>query len=368
MPRSKIEIPSPPEYLEILDPVGNVDQNLEPDLANDDLVSIYRWMLLTREFDQRMFRLQRQGRIGTFPPVQGQEAAHVASTFALCSEDWMVPSFRETGAMLIRGWSMEHILLFYGGLEEGSAPPPGVNDLPICVPVASQLPHAVGLAWAAKLKRRKVAVLCFLGDGATSEGDFHEAMNFASVYQVPVVFLCQNNQWAISLPIQHQTRSRTLAQKAIAYEMPGLQVDGNDALAVYAATQEALERAREGGGPTFIEAITYRIGVHTTADDPSRYRTEEEVTEWEAKDPLKRYFTYISNKGLLNEEGRDELFESVRSEVLEAVKRAETQMSGDPLELFDFVYAELTPELQRDRQKLAREIQARNEDSAPAEV
>ena len=368
MPRSKIEIACTPEYLGILDPDGNVDQEFEPDLPASDLISLYRWMLLTRELDQRMFRMQRQGRIGTFPPVQGQEAAHVASTFALCSEDWMVPSFRETGAMLIRGWSMEDILLFYGGLEEGAAPPSGVNDLPICVPVASQLPHAVGLAWAAKLKGQKVAVLCFFGDGATSEGDFHEAMNFAAVYETPVVFLCQNNQWAISLPIQQQTRSRTLAQKAIAYEMPGLQVDGNDALAVYSATHEALERARTGGGPTFIEALTYRIGVHTTADDPSRYRTAEEVTEWEVKDPLKRFFTYLSNKGLLNEKGRDEMMEAVRLETLEAVTRAEAQMTADPLELFDFVYAEMTPDLLRERENLAREIEARNRDSAPAQV
>lgn len=368
MPRKKIELARLPESLQILDPTGHVDTGLEPELPAEDLKSIYRWMLLTREFDLRMFRLQRQGRIGTFPPVQGQEAAHVASVFVLEPSDWLVPSFRETGAMLMRGWTMEEILLFYAGYEEGSVPSQGARNLPICVPVTSQLPHAVGLAWAAKLKGDSIRVLCYLGDGATSEGDFHEAMNFASVYQLPVVFLCQNNQWAISLPLKRQTRSRTLAQKALAYEMPGIQVDGNDPLAVLVATREALQRAGDQGGPTFIEALTYRVGVHTTADDPRRYRTDEEVAEWEAKDPLKRFFLYLSQKGVLDEAGRDALIEEVRNQTLEAVQRAESMMQGNPLDFFDYVYAESPPELLRQRRELELEIQTEKENTEPAQV
>ncbi len=247
MPRSKIEIDFSLDYLQVLNEQGDCDDALAPSLPDETLLGLYRHMLLTRLFDDRMFKMQRQGRLGTFPPSKGQEAAQIGAAGVLTQPDWMVPSFREPGAMLMRGWKMEQILLYYNGYEEGAAPPTGVNDLPICVPVTSQLPHAVGLAWAAQLRGEKAVVLCFLGDGATSEGDFHEAMNFASLYQVPVFFVCQNNGWAISLPVGRQTRSRTLAQKALAFEMPALQVDGNDVLAVYLACSEAAERARAGG-------------------------------------------------------------------------------------------------------------------------
>ncbi len=352
MPKKTIKLDNRLHHLSILDENAKLDAALEPSLDDRELLRMHRGMVLTREFDDRMLRMQRQGRIGTFPPVRGQEASQIASVIPLRADDWMVPSFREVGSMLLRGWRMEQILLFYAGYEEGAAPPEGVKDLPICIPVTSQLPHAVGLAWASKLKGEDNATLCFLGDGATSEGDFHEAMNFASVFDAPVVFLCQNNGWAISLPTQRQTRSRTLAQKAVAYEMPGVQLDGNDPLAVCSAVGEALERARSGGGPTFIEAVTYRLSVHTTADDPKRYRSDQEVEAWEKREPIARFEKYLLQKGVLTPEIASQTREEVLEEIRAAVDRAETLMEGDPLDMFDFLYASPPASLLEQRREL----------------
>ena len=235
MPRTLLEPRFQVEYLSVLDSDGNLDSSLEPDIPGEDLKRLYRAMLLGRRLDERMIRLQRQGRIGTFAPIKGQEASQVGAAFTLRPSDWMVPSFRETAAMLWRGWPIEKLLLLYAGYLEGGQPAPGQNDLPITIPVATQLPHAVGLAYAAQYRGDDVVVMAFCGDGATSEGDFHEALNFAGVWHVPVVFVVQNNQWAISVPLKKQTHSRTIAQKALAYGLPGLQVDGNDVVAVYAA-------------------------------------------------------------------------------------------------------------------------------------
>ncbi len=254
-----------------------------------------------RRLDERMVRLQRQGRIGTFAPIKGQEASQVGSAFAIRPQDWMVPSFRETAAMVHRGWPIERILAFFAGYLEGGQPGPEQRDLPIAIPVATQLPHAVGLAYAAQYRGDDAVVMVYFGDGATSEGDFHEAANFAGVWGLPVVFVCQNNQWAISVPLKKQTHSRTLAQKALAYGFPGLQVDGNDVLAVFAASREAVERARAGAGPTLIECVTYRLAMHTTADDPTKYRAEEEVRAWERKDPLSRFSAYLQKRNLLED-------------------------------------------------------------------
>ncbi len=356
MPKTKIELDFTLEHLQILDEDGNLDESLDPGLGRERSLEIYRWMLLTRQLDERMFNLQRQGRIGTFPPCRGQEAAQIAAAEILEPGDWMVPSFREPGAMLLRGWPIEQLLRYYNGYEEGSVPPPGVNDLPICVPVTSQMPHAVGLAWAAKLKGDAAVTLCFLGDGATSEGDFHEALNFASLYRAPVFFVCCNNGWAISLPVSRQTRSRTLAQKALAYEMPALRVDGNDVLAVHAACLDAAERARRGEGPTFIEALTYRMSVHTTADDPTRYRSEDEVTGWQARDPLLRFRKYLAGQGWLDEQGAEQMSEETGRQVRSAVEHAESLMQGDPLEMFDYLYADPPPELLEQRGELQRHL------------
>src|SRR5262252_3529930 len=236
MPRIALEPRFQVEYLSILDSDGAVDAALEPKLSADELKSLYRAMLLGRRLDERMLRLQRQGRIGTFAPIKGQEASQLGSVFTLRKTDWMVPSFRETAAMIWRGWPIEKLLLFFAGHLEGGQPAPDQRDLPVTIPVATQLPHAVGLAYAAQYKEDDAVVMAFCGDGATSEEDFHEALNFAGVWHVPLVFIVQNNQWAISVPLKKQTHSRTLAQKAPAYGFPGIQVDGNDVLAVYAAS------------------------------------------------------------------------------------------------------------------------------------
>src|SRR6266516_3589398 len=291
------------------------------------------------------------------------EASQMGSVFALRPTDWMVPSFRETAAMIWRGWPIEKILLFFAGYVEGGQPAPDQHDLPITIPVGTQLPHAVGLAYAAQYRGDDAVVMAYFGDGATSEGDFHEALNFAGVWHVPVVFVCQNNQWAISVPLKKQTHSRTIAQKALAHGLPGLQVDGNDVLAVYAATKEAVDRAREGNGPTLIECVTYRLGVHTTADDPTKYRSEEEVREWERKDPLTRFVEYLRKKNLLE----DGLEQEVDAEIAAAVKRFEAMAPPDVLTMFDHAYAEKPPELLAQREEVASRLRSPDESTAAPE-
>jgi pyruvate dehydrogenase E1 component alpha subunit len=352
MPRIAIEPQFTVEYLSILDADGRLDEALAPQLSPNDLKRLHRAMLLGRRLDERMLRLQRQGRIGTFAPIKGQEASQLGSAFSLRPTDWMVPSFRETAAMVWRGWPIEKLLLFFSGYLEGGQPAPDQHDLPITIPVATQLPHAVGLAYAAQYRADPAVVMVFFGDGATSEGDFHEALNFAGVWQVPVVFVCQNNQWAISIPLKKQTHSRTLAGKALAYGLPGIQVDGNDVLAVVAASREAVERARTGGGPTLIECVTYRLGVHTTADDPTRYRSAEELAAWERKDPLTRFATYLRTRGLLDEGVEQE----IDAEIGAAIARFETAPPPDPLRMFDHAYEQLPPELQRQRAMMAERL------------
>ena len=348
MPRTIVEPQFAIEHLSILDSEGNLDSALEPDLSANDLRRLYRGMLLGRRLDERMLRLQRQGRIGTFAPIKGQEASQIGSVFALRPIDWMVPSFRETAAMLWRGWPIEKILLFFAGYLEGGAPASDQHDLPMTIPVATQLPHAVGLGYAIQYRGDDAVVMAYCGDGATSEGDFHEALNFAGVWHVPVIFVVQNNQWAISVPLKKQTHSRTLAQKALAYGFPGVQVDGNDVLAVYAASRTAVDRARGGGGPTLIECITYRLGVHTTADDPTKYRSQEEVEAWERKEPLTRFRVYLEKKNLL-EEG---LEERVDEEIARAVQAFEATPPADPLAVFDHAYAERPPHLEAQRAEM----------------
>lgn len=361
MPREVIDIPYQVDYLSILDPEGNVDESLEPDLPVDFLLSLHRWMLLGRRFDERLLRLQRQGRIGTFAPVKGQEAANIGATATLRDSDWMVVAFRETAGQLMRGQSMDDLLLYYAGYNEGGYVEEGVHNLPVSIPVGSQTLHAVGLGWAMKYRGTDDVAMVFFGDGATSQGDFHEALNFAGVFKTPSIFICQNNHWAISLPRSKQTASKTLAQKALAHGVPGIQVDGNDVLAVYVATQEAVDRARAGEGPTLIEAVTYRMSVHTTADDPTRYRTEEEVEEWSRRDPIDRFQIYLKNKGLLDDEKIAAIEEEVDQEIRAAVERAEETMSEpvDALKMFDHIYAEPPPYLQKQRQELADELEAK---------
>jgi pyruvate dehydrogenase E1 component alpha subunit len=352
MPRTRVEPRFQVDYLSILDSDGALDDALDPHIPPDELKRMYRAMLLARRLDERMVKLQRQGRIGTFAPLKGQEAAQIGSVAALTPHDWMVPSFRETAAMLWRGWPIEKMLMFFAGYLEGGQPAPDQRDLPITIPVATQLPHAVGLAYAVQYKDDDAVVMAYFGDGATSEGDFHEAANFAGVWHVPVVFVCQNNQWAISVPLKKQTHSRTIAQKALAYGFPGIQVDGNDLFAVYAATREAVARARAGEGPTLIECVTYRLGVHTTADDPTKYRSDDEVKAWEKKDPLTRFVPYLEKKGL----AAAGLEEEIDAEIAAAVQRFEATPPPDPVTIFDHVYAERPAHLEAQRTELIERL------------
>jgi len=327
-------------YLQVLDEAGHVDARLEPDLSREELVSLHRAMTFARAADERMLKLQRQGRLGTFGPCTGQEAATCGATFAMGPNDWFVGAFRELGGRLMRGQPLSSYYRMHNGWEEGNVFPQGrPRVLPYSVIVGGQLPHAVGIAYQVKYRKEKeTAVLCFFGDGATSQGDFHEALNFASVWQVPVVFVCQNNGWAISCPRSEQTRSRTIAQKAIAYDMPGVQVDGNDPLAVYRATREALARAYSGGGPTLIEAVTYRMLMHTTSDDPTRYRPDAQTEAWRAKDPLVRFEGYLRGRHVWDDEQQAALQSEVRALVDAAVQEFETAEAEAPDALFEHVY------------------------------
>ncbi len=348
MPRTVVDLPHEVEHLSILDEDGRVDEDLFPDLADDTLVELHRTMVRARRFDQRLLQLQRQGRIGTFAPVEGLESAQNGAVSSLREEDWVIPSFRETAAAIWRGTPLAALLLYNAGYNEGAEVPEGGRDFPITIPVASQIPHAVGISYGAKYRGSDEVALVFFGDGATSEGDFHEALNFAGVQRTPTVFLCQNNQWAISVPLEKQTRSKTLAQKALAYGVPGIQVDGNDVFAVHEATREAVERARSGEGPTMIECLTYRMSLHTTADDPTRYRSEEEVEKWAARDPLPRLREFLEDRELLDEDRVESLEDEVEEEIDAAWEEADERIGdlGDPREMFDHVYAERPPYLE----------------------
>jgi pyruvate dehydrogenase E1 component alpha subunit len=366
MPRQKIDIPYQIDYLSILGEDGQLDVDLEPEIPENLLLKLHQFMVLGRRFDARLLSLQRQGRIGTFPPITGQEAAQLGAVAPLGPTDWMVPSFRETVAELWRGKAMENIIMSSNGFNEAGRIEEDRNDLPVSVPVASQILHAVGLGWAIKYRGKDDVAMTFFGDGATSEGDFHEGLNFAGVYQVPVVFVCQNNQWAISIPRSKQTRSKTLAQKALAYGIQGIQVDGNDLLAVYTAAKEAVDRARSGNGATLIECVTYRLLMHTTADDPKRYRSEEEVEQWNKRDPLHRFQRYLLSKGLMTEEKIKGVETETDEKIQQAVDRAEEQIKslGDPLVMFEHAYDQLPPRLQEQKKELAQILAETTEENS----
>ena len=342
------------ESLQILDESGQLDVELARDTLSDaEVKNLYEQMVIAREFDETAFRLQRSGRMGTFPQNKGQEATALGAAKALRKGiDWIVPYYRENPAMFWHGLPMHSILLHWMGDERGNAIPKNLAMNPLCVAIGTQTLHAVGLAWAFKLRKEDRAVVCFFGDGATSTGDFHEAMNFASLLKVPVVFCCVNNAFAISTPCCRQTAAGTFAQKALAYGMPTIQVDGNDVFAVYKAHKDALTRARAGEGPSFIEAMTYRLGDHTTADDARRYREEKELGVALERDPLVRTRKYLVSKGLWDDEQQAKLEERAKATVHEVVELALNFPKPATEDLFDYTFAELPGELLKQKQTL----------------
>ncbi len=339
------------DHLQILDEHGHLDTELaEGTLTDEQVVFLYQKMIECRQLDEIAFKLQRSGRMHTYPQNKGQEACALGSGFALRKGiDWLVPCYRENAALFLHGMPETHILLHWAGDERGNAIPAGVNVTPIAIPIGTQMLHATGMAWAFKMRKEDRVVITYFGDGATSEGDFHEAMNFATTFKVPAIFFCQNNQWAISVPRSQQMNSETVVQKGLAYGAHCIQVDGNDIFAVYRATLEARERARAGNGVTFIEAVTYRLGDHTTADDARRYRSAEEVESWRQKDPMIRTRKYLESKGLWNDEKQTATQAAAETRVQQIVEQVLNWPAPAPEEMFDHMFAELPPELVKQR-------------------
>ncbi len=334
-------------YLQVLDGNGRSDKKLMPKLMAKQLVEIYGLMVLSRKFDEKALSLQKQGRIGTYASTLGQEASQVGAGCALAPGDWVFPTYRESALLIARKAPMERILQYYGGDERGCIPPKGYNNFPISIGVGTQGLHAVGAGMAAEIRKMKFAALACFGDGASSEGDMNEAMNFAGVFRAPVIFLCQNNQYAISVPVRRQTAAETIAQKAVAFGFEGVRVDGNDVFAVYSAVTYALKKAYAGGGPTLIECFTYRLGNHTTSDDASRYRTAAEVRLWQQKDPVIRLRKYLEGRKLWNSRKEEQLLAAADRQVSEAVSKYESAPKPEAEDIFKYAYSEMPRFLQQ---------------------
>jgi len=354
------------EQVRLLDPEGRLAPGYEPDLDEEDLVGIYREMRLLRLFDERMVSLQRQGRIGTYAPAAGQEATQIGPMYALGSSDLLSYQYREHGTVVHRGFPAAY-LSYWAGHEAGNAALTEENVVPLNISIGSHIPHATGLAWAVKKRGDDRIVLCHFGDGATSEGDFHEGLNFAGVFDVPAIFFCNNNGWAISIPRERQTASATIARKATAYGFDGVRVDGMDPLACYEVARAARERARADGSsgaprPTLVEAETYRFGAHTTADDPTAYRDEEAVERWRERDPLDRMEAFLRRRGLLDDERVAEIESEASARLAAAVEELEGTTT-DPANLFADAYAEPTPRIEAQQEFLNR-LRERHGDDA----
>ena len=321
-----------------------------PELAAEDLRSMFEWMFRVRAFDERLVNLQRQGRVGFFVPSTGEEASMIGTAWALREEDWVFPAYREQGVALFRGYPLEALIGQLMGNDrdfmKGRQMPnhfgcPRYRFAVASSPVGTQIPHAVGAAWSARLRREDSVAAVYFGDGATSTGDFHAGMNFAAVQQLPVVFYCKNNGWAISLPRAKQTRAEFLTDRAIGYGMPGVRVDGNDVLAVNQVAQEAMEWARSGSGPVFVELVTQRMGPHSTADDPSRYRDPELLEPWKKKDPLYRMRRYLESRNLWSDADEQRAKAEAEARLTEAIEAAASGKTPEPETMFDDVYASL---------------------------
>jgi len=358
--------PLPPDdptlgLLTVLRDDGSSAPGADPFLDGDTLLEMFRQMLRIRLIDERMLSRQRQGKIGFYGTITGQEAVPIATAFATEARDWIFPALRESAVMLARGFPLPAWLAQVYGNEadilKGRQMPShmsgrAVNQVAWSSCIGPQIPQAVGAAWAARLRGDDVVVVGFLGDGATSEPDFHVAMNFAGVYRTPSVLVCQNNHWSISVPTSRQTASQTLAVKAHAYGVPGIRVDGNDVLACYRVIREAVDRARAGDGPTFIEAVTYRMGPHSSSDDPTRYRSDEEVERWRKRDPIDRFERYLRRTQLLDDAKRTQIEGEIQDEIGAAIREVEPLGPPPPESMFDDVYKSTPWHLREQREEL----------------
>lgn len=365
-----------PELLRVVNDDGKATRGAAPQLDNERKIHLYESMVRAREFDRRMLMLQRQGRIGFYGPILGQEAATIGSVAAFEEQDWIFPALREGAAAMMRGLPLEIAIAQLIGNDldrcKGRQMPCHYtfkegNYYGMSSVIGTQISHAVGTAMAAKLRGDDVVVAGYLGDGATSASDFHAGMNFAAVYNAPVVLICQNNQWAISVPLSQQSKSETIAMKADAYGMPSMRVDGNDVLAVYQATREAVERARAGDGPTFLELVTYRRLGHSSSDDPSRYRDEAEVKDWERRDPVERFRRHLEAGKLWDAERETQLQESIAREVNTAIKTAEAAGPTPAEDLITDVYSDVPASLREQLDEaLSATVGAQNAKDTPA--
>jgi len=338
--------PSTNKIFNIIDDDGKIVNSEWPNkISNEELVDAYKFMQYVRTADEMCMSYQRQGRLFTFPPNLGQEGIATAAGKVMQEEDWLVPAYREVAAWLLKGATIKDIFLLWGGNEEGYLFSGAKNVLPVSVPIASQLPHATGIGFALNYQKKKGAVFAFVGDGGTSQGDFHEALNFASVWKAPVIFIIQNNQYAISVPVSKQTSSKNLAVKSVAYGMPGIRVDGNDYLAMHKILTDAKKYVTEGNGPILIEAVTYRKGAHTTSDDPSLYRTDKEEQIWAKKDPIKRLRSHLIKKKLWKAEDNEKMIEGFKKEVDAQFLEYEKSIDYKVDDVFDHMYENIPDDI-----------------------
>ncbi len=356
MPTSPMIVDPEPVTLIGRDGLPTAEDRYRRDLPPETLCWLYEMMVVTRDLDAEFVNLQRQGELALFASCRGQEAAQIGAAAALRKTDWLFPQYRELGVLLLRGIPLRQLAATWRGSWHGGLGFAAKRCAPIAIPIGTHGLHAVGAAMAAQRLGEDSVTVAFIGDGATSTGDVHEALNFASVYRAPCVFFVQNNQWAISVPVSRQLAAPSIAHRAVGYGLPGVRVDGNDPLACYVLMAEAAARARAGGGPTLIEAVTYRLGAHTTSDDPTRYRSADELDRWTALDPIPRYAAYLRHLDLLTERFEHRVAAHsarVCTELREVVFAA---ADPDVTELFDTTYAEITPRLAAQRHELRAEL------------
>lgn len=347
---------TPYEPVRILAEDGTVvNPDLMPDLSDDQLRELMRRMVFTRMWDQRAIALNRQGRLGFYAPVAGQEASMLGSHYALNKDDFLLPSYRDIPQLVFHGLPLYQAFLYSRGHIHGGQIPRDVHALMPQIIIAAQCTQLAGVALGIKLRGERRVAIAYFGDGATSQGDFYEGMNFAGVFQVPAIFFSQNNRYAISVPVSKQTAAKTLVQKSVAAGISGVQVDGMDVLAVYRVTKEAADRVRAGGGPVMIESLTYRYGPHTMAgDDPTRYRTNQELGEWERQDPLIRFRAFLQSKGLWSEKDEEGTIEEAKQTIADALKKADEFMSKQTVgDLIDVMFEQLPPELEEQKAMFA---------------